>query len=177
MKSTARSLSTFSSMTFCLSKAKNIFFYLTSMTFGSILSRWVITFEEISDMSVADQAKISTFSLSKFINCCRSGLNSCDLIWTIFLGSSSFNGMKLNCSSGSSLCSSLCSLSFWFNLSTDKESLGLLFCVKVRKQHRASCWSPRISLTPLLVENQTNKWYVETTALRMSSPDRPSMTL
>ena len=146
MKPTARSLSTSSSMTFCLLGAKDHFFCLISLIFGLMLNRWVITSGGMPGMSVADQVKMSVFALRRFINCCHSGSDSCDLIWTIFSRSFSFNGMKTSCSTGSP--SSWFSL--WSNLSTDRKSSGLLFWVETKKQHRANCWSPRISPTLFL---------------------------
>ena len=173
MKLTARSLLTSSSITFCLSGAKDHFFCLTGLTFELMLSRWVITFEKILGISVADQIKISVSALSKFINCCHSELDNYDPIWTVFSGSSSFSRIETSCSVGWPL--------FWFslcfNLLTDKESLGLLFWMETRKQCWASCWPPCISPILFLIENQTNRWYVKTTAFRALSPDHPSMTL
>ena len=69
MKPAVRSLLTSSSMTFSLSGAKCLFFYLTDLIFGSIFSRWVITSGGMPDISVTDQAKISKFALSRFISC------------------------------------------------------------------------------------------------------------
>ena len=154
MKTAVRSLSTSSSMIFYLSGTKGLFFCLTDLTFGSMFSRWVITSGGMPGISVADQTKMSTFALSRFISCCRSRSGSYDPIWTIFSRSSSFNGMETSYSASSPLSS----FSLWSNLSTDKESSGWLFYVKTRKQYQTSCWSPCISPTLFLVENQTNRW-------------------
>ena len=103
MKSIVRSLSTSSSITFCLSGVKCRFFYLTDLTFGLMLSRWVITSEGISDLSVVNQVKILIFALSKFTSYCRSRSDSCDPIWIIFSRSSFFNGIETSCLAGSPL--------------------------------------------------------------------------
>ena len=118
MKPAVRSLLTSSSMTFCLSGAKDLFFCFTGLTFDSIFSQWIIIFEGMPGISVADQAKISVFALSRFISyrCSRSG--SCDPIWTVFLRFSSFNEMKISCL----IDLSLSSFFLWSNLSTNKES-------------------------------------------------------
>ena len=123
MKPVVRSLSTSSLMIFCLSEAKGRFSCLTDLTFGLMLTRWVIIFEEISGMSVTDQAKISALALSNFINCCRFESDNCDPIRTVFSGSSFFNGMEISCLVGSPLSW----FSLWSNLLTGKKSLGLFF--------------------------------------------------
>ena len=105
MKLAARSLSDSSSMTFYILGAKDFFFCLTSLTLRLMFNRWIITFGEISGISVVDKAKISMFALSRFTSCCRSESNIYDLIWTVFSGSSSFNGIETSYSIGSPLSS------------------------------------------------------------------------
>ena len=173
MKLTARSLSTSSSMIFYLSEVKGLFFCLTNLILGSIFNWWVITFRRISSISAADQAKILAFAPSRFTSCYRFGSDNYDPIWIVFSGSSSFNGIEISCSTGSSISSFF----LWSNLSTDKESSDWLFFVETMKQRRASCWSSYISPTLILVKNRINKWYIETTALKALNLDRPNMAL
>ena len=173
MKSAARSLSISSSIVFYLSGAKLLFFCLTDLNFGSIFNRWVITSGEILGMLVADQAKTSAFLLNRSSSCFRTDSGRSDPIWTIFIGLIFLNVIETSHSTGSPL--SL--LSLWSSLSTDKRSLELLPSIETMKQYRASCWSLRISLIPFFVENQTRRWYIETTALNTLSPGHPSIAL
>ena len=140
---------TSSSMSFCLSGVKDLFFYLTGLTLGSIFNRWVITSERISDISIVDQTKISAFALNRFINCCHSGSDNCDLIWIVFSRLFSLSGIETSCLVGSPFSS----FSLWSSLSIDKESSGWLFFTETIKQCQTNCWSSHISLTLFFIKN------------------------
>ena len=82
-----KSLSTSSSITFYLSKAKLLFFYFTDLYFGSIFILCMIMSAEISSISDAVNANTLAFLQRKENNFSFRLVFNQAFIWTIFSGS------------------------------------------------------------------------------------------
>ena len=101
MSLASKSFFTSSSIACCRSGAKFLFFYLTGLTDGSTWRWWVITFIGMLGMSAGDQAKTSALSLRKLMSFALVTWSRRLPIWTVFVGSSSLNGIEIVRSTGS----------------------------------------------------------------------------